>query len=36
MITLAGFPLSFGVVGPAADALGADAVLIWAGWSEGS
>jgi DHA3 family tetracycline resistance protein-like MFS transporter len=31
MITLAGVPLSFAVVGPAADAFGADAVMIWAG-----
>ena len=31
MITIAGVPLSFAVVGPAADAFGADAVMIWAG-----
>jgi hypothetical protein len=31
MITLAGVPLSFAVVGPAADAFGADTVIIWAG-----
>lgn len=31
MITISGVPLSFAVVGPAADAFGADAVMIWAG-----
>jgi MFS family permease len=31
MISTAGVPLSFAVVGPAADAFGVDATLIWAG-----
>jgi MFS family permease len=31
MITIAGVPLSFAIVGPLADAIGADATLIWAG-----
>jgi Transmembrane secretion effector len=30
-ITIAGVPLSFAAVGPLADAIGADATLIWAG-----
>ena len=31
MITIAGVPLSFAVVGPLAEAIGADATMIWAG-----
>jgi MFS family permease len=31
MITIAGVPLSFAIVGPLADSIGADATLIWAG-----
>jgi MFS family permease len=31
MITIAGVPLSFVAVGPLADAIGADATMIWAG-----
>jgi MFS family permease len=31
MITIAGVPLSFAIVGPLADRIGADATLIWAG-----
>ena len=31
MITISGVPLSFAVVGPAADTFGADPVMIWAG-----
>jgi predicted MFS family arabinose efflux permease len=36
MITIAGVPLSFAVVGPLADAIGADATLIFAGLAGGA
>jgi hypothetical protein len=36
MITIAGVPLSFAVVGPLADAIGADATLILAGLAGGT
>jgi hypothetical protein len=36
MITIAGVPLSFAIVGPLADRIGADATLIWAGVVGGS
>ena len=31
MITISGLPLSFAIVGPVADRIGADATLIWGG-----